>query len=131
MPVIFYNRTKDYEKIKSGRGGAMTVTRFSINKEDEVVVNEKSDLMLRKKPQLDNLSNEIKAEAKRKMIAEIVALTELPHTSLRMVSIEAIVKRVCIKQAIFLHQLSFNLKYNVTLLVSKQTLGYTKNKFNG
>ncbi len=101
MPVIFYNRTKDYEKIKSGRGGAMTVTRFSINKEDEVVVNEKSDLMLRKKPQLDNLSNEIKAEAKRKMIAEIVALTELPHTSLRMVSIEAIVKRVCIKQAIF------------------------------
>ena len=85
----------------------MTLTRFSINKEDEVVVNGKSDLMLRKKLQLDSLSDEIKAEAKCKMIAEVVALTELPHTSLRMVSLEAIVKRVCIK-------LSSTSAYNIT-----------------
>ena len=96
VPVIFYNRNNDYQKIKGGRDGALTATKFNINKEDEIVISESSDLMLRKRPHLANISEEIKAEAQRKMVAEIVSLANLPHTPQKMVSVVAIPKRVSI-----------------------------------
>ncbi len=95
VPVIFYNRNK-FDEIQRGRDGALTASKFNINKEDEIVISETTEVMLRKKPHLANISEEIKAEAKRKMVAEVVSLADLPRTPQKMVSVIATPTRVSI-----------------------------------